>query len=109
MQAAARPALRAFLIDISGTLHVGSTPTAGSVEAFRRLQNSGVPFRLCSNTSKEATCDISARLRGLGFELESRENAESSEGPREVWTSIGAVGRVMQDAGIGRWAREIYL
>ncbi|KAJ7838228.1 HAD-like domain-containing protein [Mycena olivaceomarginata] len=102
MQAAARPALRAFLIDISGTLHVGSTPTTGSVEAFRRLQNSGVPFRLCSNMSKEATCDVSARLRRLGFKLESRENGESSEGPREVWTSIGAVGRVMQDAGIGR-------
>ncbi|KAJ7896643.1 hypothetical protein B0H14DRAFT_2678171 [Mycena olivaceomarginata] len=94
MQAAARPALRAFLIDISGTLHVGSTPTTGS--------NSVCHFGLCSNTSKEATCDVSARLRRLGLSSSRVENGESSEGPREVWTSIGAVGRVMQDAGIGR-------
>ncbi|KAJ6459064.1 HAD-like domain-containing protein [Mycena sanguinolenta] len=97
---ASRPALRALLIDISGTLHVGSTSTPNALEAFRRLQDSGVPFRLCSNTSKESTRDVSARLRNLGFEL--REPPQTVEGPREVWTSIGAVRRVMQDMDIHR-------
>ncbi|KAF7351489.1 Haloacid dehalogenase-like hydrolase domain-containing protein 2 [Mycena sanguinolenta] len=98
---ASRPALRALLIDISGTLHVGSAITPNAVEAFRRLQESGVPFRLCSNTSKESTRDVSARLQKLGFEL--RETSKTGgEGPREVWTSIGAVQRVMQDMDIHR-------
>ncbi|KAJ7935950.1 HAD-like domain-containing protein [Mycena leptocephala] len=99
-----RPALRALLIDISGTLHVGSTPTPRAVDAFRRLQDSGVPFRLCSNTSKESTRDVSARLRELGFEVQEAPQAdsESTRAPREVWTSIGSVRRVMQDMGIRR-------
>ncbi|KAJ6557665.1 HAD-like domain-containing protein [Mycena capillaripes] len=105
MQAARpRPALRALLVDISGTLHVGSTPTPRAVDAFRRLQDSGVAYRLCSNTSKESTSDVSARLRELGFEVKftSHATSESEKPPREVWTSIGAVGRVIQDMGIRR-------
>ncbi|KAF8169964.1 HAD-like domain-containing protein [Mycena galopus ATCC 62051] len=99
-----RPALRALLIDISGTLHLGSTPTPRAVDAFRALRSSGVPFRLCSNMSKESTCDVSARLRGLGFEIQeaSQSGSELTEGPREVWTSIGSVRRVMQDMNIHR-------
>ncbi|KAJ7660389.1 HAD-like domain-containing protein [Mycena polygramma] len=105
MQAARpRPALRALLIDLSGTLHVGSTPTQGAVDAFRRLQDSGMPHRLCSNTSKESTSDVSARLRGLGFNLKAANNADSEprNPSREIWTSIAAVGRVMQDMDIHR-------
>ncbi|KAF7351485.1 Haloacid dehalogenase-like hydrolase domain-containing protein 2 [Mycena sanguinolenta] len=96
---ASRPALRALLIDISGILHVGSAVTSNAVEAFRRLQESGVPFRLCSNTSKESTRDVAVRLRKLGFDLRESSHA-GDEGPREVWTSIGAVRRVMQDMDI---------
>ncbi|KAF7360063.1 Haloacid dehalogenase-like hydrolase domain-containing protein 2 [Mycena venus] len=101
MQAArTRPALRGLLIDISGTLHVGSTPTPSAVDAFRRLQNSGVPFRLCSNTSQQSTQDVSERLRELCFEVQ--DASKSGTGPREVWTSIGAISRVMQDMDIHR-------
>ncbi|KAJ6557695.1 hypothetical protein B0H19DRAFT_1290786 [Mycena capillaripes] len=98
-----RPALRALLIAISGTLHVGSTPTpraVDAVDAFRQLQDSGVPYRLCSNTSKESMSDVSARLRRLNF--------EPKKPPREVWTSIGAVGRASQDMGIRSVARVDY-
>ncbi|KAJ7500024.1 HAD-like domain-containing protein [Mycena latifolia] len=97
-----RPSLRALLIDISGTLHVGSVSTPSAVDAFRRLRASGVPYRLCSNTSKESTRDVSARLRGLGLDIAddlkpAGAGFSSEGGPREVWTSIGAVRRVMQD------------
>ncbi|KAJ7073507.1 haloacid dehalogenase-like hydrolase domain-containing protein 2 [Mycena belliarum] len=92
-----RPTLRALLIDISGTLHVGQKPTPSAVDAFRRLQASDIPYRLCSNTSKESTRDVSDRLRGLGFDVPS-----SDEGPRTVWTSIGAVRRVLRDMDIRR-------
>ncbi|KAJ7080452.1 HAD-like domain-containing protein [Mycena epipterygia] len=99
-----RPTLRALLIDISGTLHVGSTATPQAVAAFRRLQDSGVPYRLCSNTSKESTHDVSARLRGLGFDVRDPlpTVAKVSGAAREVWTSIGALRRVMDDMGLRR-------
>ncbi|KAJ6458932.1 HAD-like domain-containing protein [Mycena vitilis] len=103
MQAARpRPALRALLIDLSGTLHVGSTPTQGAVDAFRRLQDSGMPHRLCSNTSKESTYDVSARLHGLGFNLKAGKDSDPRKTPHEVWTSVAAVGRAMQDMDIHR-------
>jgi ribonucleotide monophosphatase NagD (HAD superfamily) len=46
------PAVRALLIDISGTLHVGAKPTPDAGSALRRLQASGIPYRFYSNTSK---------------------------------------------------------
>ncbi|KAK7045016.1 Haloacid dehalogenase-like hydrolase domain-containing protein 2 [Favolaschia claudopus] len=106
MQAAGRPPLRGLLIDISGTLHVGSQPTSFAVSALRRLQRAGVPFRLCSNTSKESTSHVSQRLRELGFETQdiTRDNVavNSGQSPREIWTSIGAIAGVMQDMGVRR-------
>ncbi|KAJ7174277.1 haloacid dehalogenase-like hydrolase domain-containing protein 2 [Mycena filopes] len=99
-----RPPFRALLIDISGTLHVGSTPTPRAVEAFFPLQASSIPYRLCSNTSKESTHDVSERLRKLGFDVQETPEAGSlsKQGPREVWTSVAAVGRVIRDMGIRR-------
>ncbi|KAJ7022317.1 haloacid dehalogenase-like hydrolase domain-containing protein 2 [Mycena alexandri] len=73
-----RPRLRALLIDISGTLHVGSKPTPSAIDA---------------NTSKESTHDVSQRLRKLGFEVQETPQA-GYKGPREVWTSVGSVRRV---------------
>ncbi len=36
---------RALLIDLSGTVHVGSTALPGAKEAVARLVREGVPFR----------------------------------------------------------------
>jgi hypothetical protein len=36
--------LRALLIDLNGTLHVGSTPTPRAVEALRKLRQSRMPL-----------------------------------------------------------------
>ncbi|KAJ6552605.1 HAD-like domain-containing protein [Mycena vulgaris] len=104
---ARRPTLRALLVDISGTLHVGSVPIPRAVETFRRLQDSGIPYRICSNTSKESTRDVSVRLRGLGFDVQdfaptSGLGASRQGEPREIWTSISAVQRVMDDMGVRR-------
>ncbi|KAI5479847.1 G1/S-specific cyclin PLC1 [Pseudohyphozyma bogoriensis] len=48
------PSLRALLIDLSGTLHVGDVPTPGAVEGIRRLRDANVALRMVSNTSKES-------------------------------------------------------
>ncbi|KAF7776497.1 hypothetical protein Agabi119p4_4890 [Agaricus bisporus var. burnettii] len=116
----ARPLIRAFLIDISGNLHVGSKPTPGAVEAFHRLRASGIPFRLCSNTSKESTASVVQRLNNLGFNVKPSPNTRpfTDSAPdlpvgeqhpvrrlherQEVWTSIGAVAQYMQNQCLKR-------
>lgn len=46
--------LRALLVDLSGTLHIGSQPTRSAAEAIERLREAGILLRFVSNTSKES-------------------------------------------------------
>ena len=89
---ASRPAIRAILIDLSGTLHVGSSSLPGAVSALQRLRDARIPFRFCSNTSKESTADLVKKLRGMGFGVSDEE----------VWTSLGAVKRIKKERGLKR-------
>jgi ribonucleotide monophosphatase NagD (HAD superfamily) len=81
-----RPLIRGLLIDVSGTLQVGSSPTPGAVLALDRLRSAGLPFKLCSNTSKESTQSLVSRLTAQGFDIRYEAESQSS---KEVWTSIG--------------------
>ncbi|KAH9050254.1 HAD-like domain-containing protein [Lactarius hengduanensis] len=87
-----RPAIRALLIDLSGTVHVATQPTPGSPDAIQRLRASSIPFRFCSNTSKESTTTLRDKLARMG--IETRDN--------EVWTSIGAVNSLLRAKGVQR-------
>ncbi|KAI0319842.1 HAD-like domain-containing protein [Amylostereum chailletii] len=87
-----RPPIRALLIDLSGTLHVGTTPTPAAVHALARLRASQIPFRFCSNTSKQSTASLHTSLAAIGFNVK----------PEELWTSIGAVRRVLDALAITR-------
>ncbi|GJE97266.1 HAD-like domain-containing protein [Phanerochaete sordida] len=100
-----RPPLRALLIDLSGTLHIGNTPTPGAVRALSRLRSSPPsapgssatphpPYRFCSNTSKESAVALGARLAAMGFAL--REDTQ------ELWTSLGAVAARLRARGVRR-------
>ncbi|KAH8828083.1 HAD-like domain-containing protein [Flagelloscypha sp. PMI_526] len=64
----ARPFFRAILLDLSGTIHIGATPTPSSISALRALRASGVPFRFCSNNSKDSPW---TSLRALGAKIAS--------------------------------------
>ncbi|KIL56239.1 hypothetical protein M378DRAFT_194352 [Amanita muscaria Koide BX008] len=97
-QSDCRPLIRALLIDVSGTLHVGSKPTPDAVEALGRLRQVGIPFKLCSNTSKESTQSLLRRLNSQGFDIRSNEQGDS----KELWTSIGAVKHVLHDLHCSR-------
>jgi ribonucleotide monophosphatase NagD (HAD superfamily) len=90
-----RPAIKALLIDISGTIiHTATQPIANSPDAIRRLRasSSPLPFRFCSNTSKESTTSLRNKLAQMG--IETRDD--------EVWTSIGAVNALLRTKGLAR-------
>ncbi len=110
-----RPPIRALLLDVSGTLHVGSSATPGAVEALSHLRRSrisnpglstckdarlrqSIPFRFCSNTSKEGRKELAERLLGLGFEIKIDERGRG----REIWTSLGATSSLMRKQGLRR-------
>jgi hypothetical protein len=110
-----RPPLAALLLDLSGTLHVGSAPTPRAVQALQRLREAGVPFRFCSNTSKEGKAELAERLRGMGFEVLTRHhpgpgslaNRGDAGGEEELWTSLGAVGEAVRRLDVQRFVRAI--
>ncbi|KIM32118.1 hypothetical protein M408DRAFT_14632 [Serendipita vermifera MAFF 305830] len=84
--------IRALLIDLSGTLHVGADPIAGAARAIQRLRDHKIPFRFCSNTSKESTNDLLKRLRDAGFIVHEDE----------LFTSLNAMKRLLTERGIKR-------
>ncbi|KAG1741256.1 HAD-like domain-containing protein [Suillus lakei] len=95
MAATARPIIRALLIDISGTLMIGSTTTPGAVRALAELRRSGFPFKFCSNTSKESTSVLQKRMVDAGFDVQTGES-------QELWTSLKAVQSLIRSRGLRR-------
>ncbi|KAG1815855.1 HAD-like domain-containing protein [Suillus variegatus] len=90
-----RPKIRALLIDISGTLMIGSTPTQEAVQALAELRRSKFPFRFCSNTSKESTSVLQKRMLDAGFDVQTGES-------QELWTSLKAVRSLIRSRGLKR-------
>ncbi|KIJ13917.1 hypothetical protein PAXINDRAFT_176875 [Paxillus involutus ATCC 200175] len=84
--------IRALLIDISGTLLIGSSPTPGAARALSRLREARVPFRFCSNTSKESTAAVHQKMVDAGLDAKLPE----------LWTSIGAVKNVLKTQNLKR-------
>ncbi len=90
---ASRPVIKALLIDLSGTIHIDTQPIAKSPHAIQRLRASSLPFRFCSNTSKESTSALRDKLAKTG--IDTRDN--------EVWTSIGAVSSLLRAKELARY------
>ena len=102
--------LRALLIDLNGTLHVGSKPTPGAVDALKRLRAAKIPFvfwyverleqlssneedadaQTSSNSTKESTASLLGNLQTMGFEAEERE----------LLTSLGACRALVDQRGL---------
>jgi ribonucleotide monophosphatase NagD (HAD superfamily) len=95
MAVGARPVIRALLIDISGTLMIGSTPTPRAVGALAELRRTRFPFRFCSNSSKESTSVLQKRISEAGFDVQTG-------GSEELWTSLKAVRSLIETRGLRR-------
>ncbi|KAG2134874.1 HAD-like domain-containing protein [Suillus bovinus] len=95
MAVRSRPKIRALLIDISGTLMIGSTPTQQATQALAELRRSKFPYRFCSNTSKESTSVLQKRMIDAGFDVQTGESPE-------LWTSLKAVRSLIRSRGLKR-------
>ncbi|KAG9311809.1 HAD-like domain-containing protein [Chiua virens] len=91
-RAKAQPPIQALLIDISGTLLIGSSSIAGAAQALAKLRAAHIPFRFCSNTSKESSEAIHKRMQAAGLDVRRAE----------LWTSIGALKSVLKELGVKR-------
>ncbi|CAB3982818.1 haloacid dehalogenase-like hydrolase domain-containing 2 isoform X1 [Paramuricea clavata] len=79
-------AIRGVLVDLSGTLHIDNTVIPGSIEALKRLRDTGLALRFVTNTTKESKSTLLNRLKSLGFYINEHE----------VFTSLTAARRLVE-------------
>ncbi|XP_053266991.1 haloacid dehalogenase-like hydrolase domain-containing protein 2 [Pleuronectes platessa] len=81
-----RRALKAVLIDLSGTLHIEDTAVPGAQEALNRLRQACVAVKFVTNTTKESKRSLLERLHRLNFNLQEKE----------IFTSLSAARRLLE-------------
>lgn len=65
--------VRGCLLDLSGVLHVGSTPLPGAREALTRLRRLPLGLRFLTNTSRTAQAVLLAQMNRMGLEMTESE------------------------------------
>ncbi|KAL8204252.1 UNVERIFIED_CONTAM: Haloacid dehalogenase-like hydrolase domain-containing protein 2 [Gekko kuhli] len=84
---AARRALKAVLVDLSGTLHVEDSAVPGAQEALKRLRSAPVQIRFVTNTTKACKRDLLERLKKLDFDIQEDE----------IFTSLTAARNLLEE------------
>jgi hypothetical protein len=67
--------IETVLLDLDGTLYVGSQVVAGAPEAVRWLRDQGLTVRFCTNTDSITPAALADRLARRGFETSEEELA----------------------------------
>ena len=65
--------IETVLLDLDGTLYVGSQVVAGAREAVRELRDQGLVVRFCSNTDSVPPAMLAERLDRFGFQATEEE------------------------------------
>jgi HAD superfamily hydrolase (TIGR01458 family) len=65
--------IETVLLDLDGTLYVGSQVVAGAPEAVRWLRDQGLTVRFCSNTDSISPAALADRLAQRGFPAAEEE------------------------------------
>lgn len=72
-ESASRGPIEGLLLDMDGVLTVSWKPIDGALDAMTLLRERGVPFRIMTNTTSHSRADLSAKLRGAGFDVSPQE------------------------------------
>ncbi|KAM6475821.1 haloacid dehalogenase-like hydrolase domain-containing protein 2 isoform 2-T2 [Liasis olivaceus] len=70
---ATRRAIKAVLVDLSGTLHIEDSAVPGAQEALKKLRRAPIAIRFVTNTTKECKRDLLERLKKLEFDIKEDE------------------------------------
>ena len=81
-----------LLIDLDGTVYVGASAIAGSIEALRSLREARFPLRFVTNTTRQPVRALVERLADLGLDVE----------PEEILTAPRAAVRWLLDRELRR-------
>src|SRR5262249_41526292 len=65
--------IRLALLDLDGTVYVGTRPVPGAVDAVARLRELGVEVRFVTNTDSVTPRALCGRLAGMGIEAGESE------------------------------------
>ena len=65
--------IETVLLDLDGTLYVGSQVVPGAREAVRRLRDQGLVVRFTTNTDSIVPAMLAERLAGFGFQVSEEE------------------------------------
>jgi HAD superfamily hydrolase (TIGR01458 family) len=65
--------IETVLLDLDGTLYVGSQVVDGAPEAVRWLREQGLAVRFCTNTDSVPPAALAERLAGRGFPVDEDE------------------------------------
>jgi len=85
--------IKGVLLDLSGTLYVGSQTIPGAVEAIKALQRKRIPTRYLTNTSRTPRHEIHQKLVGMGFPIREEE----------IITAPGVIDNYLQEHGLNPW------
>jgi HAD superfamily hydrolase (TIGR01458 family) len=80
--------IKTVLLDLDGTLYVGSQVVPGAPEAVRWLREQGLAVRFCTNTDSVTPAALAGRLARRGFEI----------APDELVTPVAVAARLLEGA-----------
>ena len=59
--------VKLFLLDLDGTVYLGSEPITGAIEFVENLKRRGIDYLFVTNNSSKAASDYVKKLSGMGF------------------------------------------
>ncbi len=65
--------VKGILIDLDGVVYVGNQALPGSLDAIRRIRESGLPFKFITNTTRRPRRRIVSDLAHLGLDIDARD------------------------------------
>jgi phospholysine phosphohistidine inorganic pyrophosphate phosphatase len=86
--------MRAYLIDLDGTLYSGGAALPGAPQALASLRRRHIPFRLVTNTTSRSRAGLIGRLEAYGLEV----------APEEIFSATLAGSGMARAAGFQRVA-----
>ena len=70
--------IKAVLIDLNGTLHIGNNVLGNAIKSLQQLKNAGIKCCFLTNNSKMSTNELLLKINKLGFNVSSNELISAS-------------------------------